>query len=53
MSLKIDSTDQNEVIFSSQAIPTGNFVVSEFVDCYDLKEGDGMYMAPEDRIAVW
>ena len=25
----------------------------EFVDCYDLKEGDGMYMAPEDRIAVW
>ena len=25
----------------------------EFVKCYDLKEGDGMYIAPEDRIAVW
>ena len=20
---------------------------------YDIKEGDGMYLAPEDRIAVW
>lgn len=25
----------------------------EFVNTYDLKEGDGMYCAPEKRIAVW
>ena len=25
----------------------------EFYETYDIKEGDGMYMAEEDRIAVW
>ena len=25
----------------------------EFLDTYDIKEGDGMYLAPEDRIKVW
>ena len=25
----------------------------EFLDCYDIREGDGMYIAPEDRVAVW
>ena len=25
----------------------------EFYDTYGIKEGDGMYIAPEDRIAVW
>ncbi len=25
----------------------------EFVDCYGVKEGDGMYVAPKDRISVW
>ena len=25
----------------------------EFVELYDIQEGDGMYFAPEDRIAVW
>ena len=25
----------------------------EFIETYDIKEGDGMYFAPEDRIAVW
>ena len=25
----------------------------EFLDCYDIKEGDGMYLAPEDRVAIW
>ena len=24
-----------------------------FVDFYGIKEGDGMYIAPEDRLAVW
>ena len=21
--------------------------------CYGIKEGDGMYLAPEDRVAIW
>ena len=25
----------------------------EFQETYDIKEGDGMYLAPEDRILVW
>ncbi|MCF0134498.1 MAG: M13 family metallopeptidase [Blautia sp.] len=25
----------------------------EFYDTYDVQEGDGMYLAPEDRIVVW
>ncbi len=25
----------------------------EFLDTYDIKEGDGMYLAPEGRIKVW
>lgn len=25
----------------------------EFYDAYDVKEGDGMYLAPEKRLAVW
>lgn len=25
----------------------------EFYETYDIKEGDGMYLAPEDRIKVW
>ena len=25
----------------------------EFYDTYDIKEGDGMYLAPEERVSVW
>jgi len=25
----------------------------EFYETYDVKEGDGMYLAPEDRIVIW
>ena len=25
----------------------------EFLDFYDIKEGDGMYLAPEDRVTIW
>ena len=25
----------------------------EFYETYGIKEGDGMYLAPEDRVAVW
>ena len=25
----------------------------EFVNFYGIQPGDGMYIAPEDRVAVW
>ena len=25
----------------------------EFMDCYGVQEGDGMYLAPEERVAIW
>ena len=25
----------------------------DFDDFYGIKEGDGMYLSPEDRVAVW
>ena len=25
----------------------------EFLDFYGIKEGDNMYLAPENRVAVW
>ncbi|MER2152186.1 MAG: M13-type metalloendopeptidase [Candidatus Limivicinus sp.] len=25
----------------------------EFLNFYGIKEGDGMYLAPEDRVAIW
>ena len=25
----------------------------EFLDFYGIKEGDGMYLAPEDRVKIW
>ena len=32
-------------------VPTQMF--EEFYKTYDVKEGDGMYLAPEARIALW
>lgn len=32
-------------------IPVQNY--DEFLETYGVKEGDGMYLAPEDRIRVW
>ena len=32
-------------------IPVQNY--DEFLETFDVREGDGMYLAPEDRIRVW
>ncbi|OON84952.1 hypothetical protein BXO88_14895 [Oribacterium sp. C9] len=32
-------------------IPVQNY--DEFIETFDVKEGDGMYLAPENRINVW
>ena len=26
---------------------------SDFYDVYDVKEGDGLYIAPEKRVSIW
>ena len=28
-------------------------VVAQFPETYDIRPGDGMYVAPENRIVVW
>ena len=42
------------------AVKLANFTVfdqaqqfEEFYTTFDVKEGDGMYLAPEDRICIW
>ena len=32
-------------------VPVQQF--DEFCEAYDVKEGDGMYLAPEDRLLIW
>jgi putative endopeptidase len=27
--------------------------VPAFYEAFDVKEGDGMYLAPEDRVKIW
>ena len=43
--------DEHPVPYLRINIPVQQY--DEFVETYDVKEGDGMYVAPEDRICVW
>ena len=45
------ATDNHPVECYRCNIPVQNY--DEFLEAYDVKEGDGMYLAPEDRIRVW
>ncbi|MCR5452352.1 MAG: M13 family metallopeptidase [Lachnospiraceae bacterium] len=54
------SLDDEKGYFSSDVHPLSFYRINvglqqfdEFVDTYGVKEGDGMYLAPEDRIKVW
>ncbi len=41
---------------TSQGIARINATLAQFEDFddfYGIKEGDGMYLPPEDRVAVW
>ena len=44
-------TNEHPVDFSRANIPLQNY--DEFIKFYDIKPGDGMYLASEDRITVW
>ena len=43
--------DEHPVPYLRINIPIQQY--DEFVETYGVKEGDGMYVAPEDRICVW
>ena len=43
--------DEHPVPYLRVNIPVQQY--DEFVETYGVKEGDGMYVAPEDRICVW
>ena len=48
--------DQLETDEHSPEILRTNSILStidEFYETYDIQEGDGMYVAPEDRISRW
>ena len=45
------ATDNHPVECYRCNIPVQNY--DEFIDTYGVKEGDGMYLAPKDRITVW
>ena len=44
-------TNEHPVEAYRANIPLQNY--DDFLNFYDIKEGDGMYLAPEDRITVW
>lgn len=45
------ATDNHPVDCFRCNVPLSNY--DEFLETYGVKEGDGMYLAPEDRIRVW
>ena len=45
------ATDNHPVDCFRCNIPVQNY--DEFLETYGVQEGDGMYLAPEDRIRVW
>ena len=54
------SVDTEKKLISSDSHPLAFYRVNiglqqfdEFYDTYGIKEGDGMYLAPERRIKVW
>ena len=45
------ATDEHPLNYLRANVSAAQF--DEFADTYGIKEGDGMFVAPDDRIAVW
>ena len=43
--------DPHPLNYSRTNVPVQQF--EEFYEAFDIKEGDNMYLAPEDRLLVW
>lgn len=52
-SYEYNRTLYNEHPVSYLRINTVVAQFDEFYETYDIKEGDGMYIAPEDRVKIW
>ncbi len=44
-------SDSHPVNYQRTNVPVQQF--EEFYEAFDVKEGDGMYLAPEDRLIIW
>lgn len=51
MELAFIQTDEHPLAFYRINITLQQF--DEFIETYDIKPGDGMYLAPESRVNVW
>ncbi|MCR5556288.1 MAG: M13 family metallopeptidase [Butyrivibrio sp.] len=49
--LQVLKQDSHPLNYSRSNVPIQQF--EEFYETYDIKEGDGMYLAPEDRLIIW
>ncbi len=49
--LSLLSQDNHPLNYSRTNVPVQQF--EEFYETFDVKEGDNMYLAPEDRLLVW
>jgi putative endopeptidase len=49
--MKYIAADPHPVYSFRCNIPVQNF--DEFIETFGVKEGDGMYLAPKDRVAIW
>ena len=49
--LSLLTQDSHPLDYSRTNVPVQQF--KEFYEAFDVKEGDNMYLAPEDRLIVW
>ena len=49
MADKVDGFDYDKFFRANVSVSQ----YDEFIETYGIKEGDGMYVATDDRIAVW
>lgn len=49
--LSMLTQNEHPLDYSRTNVPVQQF--QEFYDTYDVKEGDNMYLAPEDRLVIW
>ena len=49
--LQLAKTDVHPLAYLRINVTLQQF--EEFYETYDIQPGDGMYLAPEERIAVW
>ena len=49
--LTVLKQDEHPLDYARTNVPVQQF--EEFYETYDVKEGDNMYLAPQDRLIIW